>query len=193
MKFVIVFAALFAVAFARPGSPDADATVVAQQADISPDHSAYTNSLITSNGIKAEESGTLRQAKSVDETASYFTTGQFSWTAPDGVEYTVKYTADENGAYCFKNICVLFRVRFFCLIICSIFHSICRIPPRSRSFAKSSNCLNINSTLSKNGCVLVKGFILSMFFHGSIVHNRPTKTDQTMRTIKYILRLKQSI
>lgn len=108
MKFVIVFAALFAVAFARPGSPDADATVIAQQADIAPDHSAYSHSVQTSNGIQSQETGTLRQAKSVDETASYFTEGQFSWTAPDGVQYTVKYTADENGKLCFKRICVLF-------------------------------------------------------------------------------------
>lgn len=97
MKFVIVFAALFAVAFARPQTPDSQAVITAQQSEIASDHSAYSNSVKTSNGIDVQESGTLRQAKSADETPSYFTQGQFSWFAPDGVQYTVKYTADKDG------------------------------------------------------------------------------------------------
>lgn len=44
MKFVIVFAAIFAVALAAPQNPDATAQVVSQQADISPDHAQYSHS-----------------------------------------------------------------------------------------------------------------------------------------------------
>lgn len=97
MKFVIVFAAVFAVALAAPQNPDATAHVVNQQADISPDHGQYSFSHQTSNGIAASEQGTLNQPRSADATAAYTVQGQFSYTGPDGQQYTLRYTADENG------------------------------------------------------------------------------------------------
>lgn len=44
MKYVIVFAALIAASAAAllPASQDAQATIVSQQADISPDHGQYS-------------------------------------------------------------------------------------------------------------------------------------------------------
>lgn len=51
----------------------------------------------TSNGIAASESGQLVQPKSADESAAYITQGEFTYTGPDGNQYTVRYTADQYG------------------------------------------------------------------------------------------------
>lgn len=51
----------------------------------------------TSNGIAASESGQLVQPRSADEGAAYVTQGEFTYTGPDGNQYTVRYTADANG------------------------------------------------------------------------------------------------
>ncbi|XP_055317737.1 larval cuticle protein 65Ag1-like [Sitodiplosis mosellana] len=100
MKFVIVFAALIAASVAAllPGATqEAQATIVSQQADISPDLRTYSYSSQTSNGIAASEQGQLTQPRSADETAAYATQGEFSWTAPDGQHFSVHYTADASG------------------------------------------------------------------------------------------------
>lgn len=44
MKFIVALALFVAVAAARPQSPDAQAQIVSQQSDISPDLSQYSNS-----------------------------------------------------------------------------------------------------------------------------------------------------
>lgn len=97
MKFAIVLAVFIAVAAARPGSPDAEAVVKSQSSEIAPDHSSYSHAVETSNGIVAQETGQLRQPKSADESAAYETQGQFQWTGPDNVVYSVRYTAGVNG------------------------------------------------------------------------------------------------
>lgn len=51
----------------------------------------------TSNGISASEQGTLSQPRSVDASPAYAVQGQYSYTGPDGVQYTVRYVADEFG------------------------------------------------------------------------------------------------
>jgi hypothetical protein len=50
----------------------------------------------TGNGIVAQEQGYLKNAGQKDLEAQV-ATGSFSYTGPDGVLYTVTYTADENG------------------------------------------------------------------------------------------------
>lgn len=50
----------------------------------------------TSNGIAQSESAQLKQLPGA-ESPSYSKQGQFSYTGADGVVYTVKYVADENG------------------------------------------------------------------------------------------------
>jgi len=55
-----------------------------------------TFSYETGNGIAAQEQGYLKNAGQKDLEAQV-ATGSFSYTGPDGVLYTVTYTADENG------------------------------------------------------------------------------------------------
>lgn len=49
----------------------------------------------TSNGISAQEQGQLKNAGTDNEAIEV--RGQFSYTGPDGVVYTVTYVANENG------------------------------------------------------------------------------------------------
>lgn len=49
----------------------------------------------TSNGIAQQESGALTNVGTEQEGMAV--RGQFSYTGPDGVVYTITYTADENG------------------------------------------------------------------------------------------------
>ncbi|RZC41156.1 pupal cuticle protein 20-like, partial [Asbolus verrucosus] len=56
---------------------------------------SYKFSYETGNGIKVKEEGELKNAGSDDEAQS--AVGSFSYTAPDGQEIKIEYTADENG------------------------------------------------------------------------------------------------
>lgn len=47
------------------------------------------------DGQRAQQSGQLKNEGREDE--SLAVTGSFSWVGPDGVTYTVTYTADEDG------------------------------------------------------------------------------------------------
>lgn len=49
----------------------------------------------TSNNIQADESGELRQGGA--EGAYLVKRGSYSFVGPDGVTYTINYSADENG------------------------------------------------------------------------------------------------
>ena len=51
----------------------------------------YADSFESENGISVSESG------QPEDDDSYSVSGQFSYTAPDGVTYTVVYTAGEDG------------------------------------------------------------------------------------------------
>ncbi|XP_041976489.1 endocuticle structural glycoprotein SgAbd-5-like [Aricia agestis] len=48
-----------------------------------------------SDGTKRDEQAELRNAGTDDEAIAV--KGSYSWIGPDGVKYTVIYTADENG------------------------------------------------------------------------------------------------
>ncbi|CAH0727804.1 unnamed protein product, partial [Brenthis ino] len=64
-----------------------------QQAD-----GSYVYSYETENGIKADETGTLKKASSPDSNDVIIAQGTFSYTAPDGTVINLSYTADdENG------------------------------------------------------------------------------------------------
>ncbi|XP_019895411.2 larval cuticle protein 65Ag1-like [Musca domestica] len=89
MKFIIVFAALFALALAAP----ADVEIVRSDSDVGPESFQYA--FETSDGTKAEAQGQLNNAGSEQEAIAV--RGSFSFVADDGQTYTVNYVADENG------------------------------------------------------------------------------------------------
>ncbi|XP_018793286.1 PREDICTED: larval cuticle protein 8-like [Bactrocera latifrons] len=90
MKFVIVFVALFAVAMANS---DQDAQIVRLDSNVEPLNYEYAQE--TSNGIKSEESGKIKNLGTEQEAISV--QGSYSYTGDDGQVYTVNYIADENG------------------------------------------------------------------------------------------------
>ncbi|XP_059217315.1 larval cuticle protein 65Ag1-like [Stomoxys calcitrans] len=90
MKFIILFAAIFAVVLAAP-RPDAE--VLKNESDVGPE--SYNFAYATSDGITAQEEGHLQNIGSENEAISV--KGQYSYTGDDGQTYTVTYTADENG------------------------------------------------------------------------------------------------
>ncbi|XP_049869660.1 flexible cuticle protein 12-like [Pectinophora gossypiella] len=94
MKSFIVLALFVAAAVAAPAGPDADAKIVRYDSDnIGVD--GYNYAVETSNGISQQEQGQLTNPGTENEAISV--RGQFSYTGPDGQQYTVTYVADENG------------------------------------------------------------------------------------------------
>ncbi|XP_037811990.1 larval cuticle protein 65Ag1-like isoform X1 [Lucilia sericata] len=91
MKFIIVFAALFAVALAAP-RPE-DAVVLRSESEVGPE--SYQYAYETSDGNKAEEQGQLKNVGTEEE--AIVVKGSYSFVADDGQTYTVNYVADENG------------------------------------------------------------------------------------------------
>lgn len=75
--------------------PNADnqARVLRSESSVNADSFQYEYE--TSNGIVANEAGQLKQFP--EEQSAVVSQGGYSYTAPDGVTYTVKYVADENG------------------------------------------------------------------------------------------------
>lgn len=55
----------------------------------------YDYAYETGNGIQAEEHGRLKNAGSANEAEN--AEGGFSYTAPDGQRFSIRYVADENG------------------------------------------------------------------------------------------------
>ncbi|XP_052865020.1 endocuticle structural glycoprotein SgAbd-2-like [Anopheles cruzii] len=72
---------------------DQDAVVLRQDSEVNPDGS-YQYAYETSNGIKAEEQGTL---KNVGDDVAKVAQGQYSYTDPEGNPVRLQYVADENG------------------------------------------------------------------------------------------------
>ncbi|KNC33943.1 Larval cuticle protein 8 [Lucilia cuprina] len=91
MKFIIVFAALFAVALAAP-RPE-DAVVLKSESEVGPESFQYAYA--TSDGVEAEAQGQLKNVGTDEE--AIVVKGSFSFVADDGQTYTVNYVADENG------------------------------------------------------------------------------------------------
>ncbi|KAM7355508.1 larval cuticle protein 65Ag1-like [Cochliomyia hominivorax] len=92
MKFIIVFAAFFAVALAAPPRPE-EATILRSESEVGPESFQYA--FATSDGTEAEAQGQLKNVGSEDE--AIVVKGSFSFVGDDGQTYTVNYIADENG------------------------------------------------------------------------------------------------
>lgn len=73
-------------------NPDATAETLKSVSDVGPE--SYSYEYETSNQIKANEQGELRQ---VGEEKAIAAQGAFSYVAPDGTPISLTYVADENG------------------------------------------------------------------------------------------------
>ncbi|CAH0715715.1 unnamed protein product, partial [Brenthis ino] len=96
MKYFVAILALVAVAAADVShlrSPEADAVIVKQDADVFPDEYQYAYE--TSNGIIAQERGVLKNAGREDEGLEV--QGSNAYTGPDGVRYETRYIANDGG------------------------------------------------------------------------------------------------
>ncbi|XP_041979088.1 larval cuticle protein 65Ag1-like [Aricia agestis] len=101
MKFFVAFLALAAVAAADVShlvqkeyrGPEADASVIRNDQDVSHDGFAY--GFETSNGIAAQASGQLRGVPAEGE--AVVQAGQSHYVAPDGQSIDLTWVADENG------------------------------------------------------------------------------------------------
>ncbi|KAK3930037.1 Endocuticle structural glycoprotein SgAbd-2 [Frankliniella fusca] len=93
---LVVLSALVAVALAAPQQQPytTPIPIIRLQNDASPD-GTYQFSYETGNGIVAQEQGQLKNVGTQDEANSVV--GSFSYTGPDSVQYSVQYTADDNG------------------------------------------------------------------------------------------------
>ncbi|XP_058800757.1 endocuticle structural glycoprotein ABD-4-like [Phymastichus coffea] len=104
-RLVLLVVASLAAASAVPLQPDSSTAVpvaiVRSAADGPNPDGTYNWSYETENGIKAEEHGELkavaRSADNEEGRQAIAAQGAYSYTAPDGTLFEVKYVADENG------------------------------------------------------------------------------------------------
>lgn len=73
-------------------TPDATAQILRNDQEVNPDSFQYAYE--TSNGIRAQESGQLRQ---IGRDAAIVTQGSYSYISPEGEPVSISYIADENG------------------------------------------------------------------------------------------------
>ncbi|CAH2071982.1 unnamed protein product, partial [Iphiclides podalirius] len=94
MKLFIVAALFVAAAVAAPATPDGDAQIVRyDNNNIGVEGYAYAAE--TSNGIKTQEEGALKNIGTENEALEV--RGQFSYIGDDGINYVITYIANEGG------------------------------------------------------------------------------------------------
>ncbi|XP_055373353.1 endocuticle structural protein SgAbd-6-like [Condylostylus longicornis] len=94
MKFIIVFAALFAVVLSAPLDSPQEAQVLKSEFDnIGVD--GYKFAFETSDGTSRQEQAEVKNLGSDEEAISI--RGSVSWVDADGQTYSLNYIADENG------------------------------------------------------------------------------------------------
>lgn len=95
MKFLVIFAFLFAVAVGSPAAPRVDTSeVTVLNRSFSNDGNLYKFGFEQSDGQKREETG---EVKVIEKESGIVMRGSFSFVSDDGQTYTVNYVADENG------------------------------------------------------------------------------------------------
>lgn len=57
------------------------------------------NSYETSNGIRADETGSVKRASSPDKSDVIVSQGSYSYTSPEGEVIQVTYVADDVGGF----------------------------------------------------------------------------------------------
>lgn len=79
----------------RPQEPIA---IISQESNLEPDGS-YQYSYETANGIKGQETGTLKKATNPDSSDVIIADGSVSYTDPDGNLISLTYTADDERGF----------------------------------------------------------------------------------------------
>nr|QES69417.1 CPR9 [Ostrinia furnacalis] len=95
MKSFVAFALFVAVAAAIPVSQDPKDAVVVRYDNDNIGVEGYNYAVETSDGKSAQEQGQLKNVGTENEAIEV--RGQYSYTGPDGVVYSVTYVANELG------------------------------------------------------------------------------------------------
>ncbi|XP_059060011.1 endocuticle structural glycoprotein ABD-4-like [Achroia grisella] len=95
---VILLLGVVTLVISAPQKPDQVIAIIKQDFDQQVDGS-YKYSYETENGIKAEETGTLKKATGPDATDVIVAQGGFSYTAPDGTVINLNYIADDESGF----------------------------------------------------------------------------------------------
>ncbi|XP_030035556.1 endocuticle structural glycoprotein ABD-4 [Manduca sexta] len=98
MRVLLFVLGVAATALAAPQKSDETAQIISQDFDQQVDGS-YRFSYETDNGIKAEETGTLKKATGPDASDVIVAQGAFTYTAPDGTVIALNYVADDEGGF----------------------------------------------------------------------------------------------
>lgn len=114
-KLIVLIVAITSIAGAPQGqSPDGQAQTVSNtSSDDGLGNFAYA--FETSNSIKAEAKGSLKQLKDDQgkDTAGEVQQGSYSWTDASGTTYEVKWVADENGKDFFFSIIIFCCIEYY--------------------------------------------------------------------------------
>ncbi|XP_026760524.2 endocuticle structural glycoprotein SgAbd-5-like [Galleria mellonella] len=92
-KSVLLALAFVAAALAVPQHDQNPVYILKQAADVNPE--GYQFEFETSDGTSRQEQGTLKQVS--EDHKAIEVSGSYKYVAPDGVTYTITYTADERG------------------------------------------------------------------------------------------------
>lgn len=92
--FPLQFILLAVCSVAVLARPDGRHIPVLQHTEVHDEHGQYALSYVTANGIAAADQGAL---KHIGNTNVFVRQGSYTYLGPDGVQYTVRYVADENG------------------------------------------------------------------------------------------------
>ncbi|XP_059053413.1 endocuticle structural glycoprotein SgAbd-5-like [Achroia grisella] len=94
MRLIVLFALAFvAVALAIPQQEQNPVYILKQAADVNPE--GYQFEFETSDGTSRQEQGTLKQVS--EDHKAIEVSGSYKYVAPDGITYSVTYTANEHG------------------------------------------------------------------------------------------------
>ncbi|KAJ8937324.1 hypothetical protein NQ318_008286, partial [Aromia moschata] len=72
--------------------------IISQSNEISPD-GGYQWSYESANGIKADETGTLKKTNDPENPEAIVAQGSFSYSDPEGNQISLTYTADDEGGF----------------------------------------------------------------------------------------------
>merc|ERR1711970_72426 len=91
MKLTTIFGAILALAGLSAGAPQGAPVAVIRDDSVAPQGALYRTDFALDNGVSVQEEG----SPGVEGQANVV--GSFSWTAPNGEQFTVEFVSDENG------------------------------------------------------------------------------------------------